>query len=96
MVKKKRARLSGALLPLKRGTSFSPQTALSPDEMENPIPIDITPNPPLKLPARSYFKASRNRKKASAPALNFSHAVLENESPTSTNLGDLVVSPSSK
>jgi hypothetical protein len=62
--------------------------------MENPIPMDITPNPPLKLPARSYFKASRNKKKDSAPASNFSPAVLENES--STNLEDLEVSLSSK
>jgi hypothetical protein len=93
LVKKKRARLSGVLLPHKRGIGFSPLIAPTPDEMENPIPMDITPKPSLQLPARSYFKASRKRKKTLASASIVTSAVLVNED--SINLGDHVVSLSS-
>ena len=58
LVKKKRARLFGVLLPHKRGIGFSSLIAPTPDEMENPILMDITPKPPLQLPTRSYFKVS--------------------------------------
>jgi hypothetical protein len=63
LVRKKRARLSGELLPHKRGSRNSFLSALTPDEMELPIPMDTTPKPSLHLPARSYYKGSRKGKK---------------------------------
>jgi hypothetical protein len=63
LVKKKRARLSGELFPHKRGSRNSFLSALTPDEMELPIPMDTTPKPSLHLPTRSYYKGLRKGKK---------------------------------
>jgi hypothetical protein len=63
LVKKKRARLSGELLSHKRGSGNSFLSALTPDEMELPIPMGTTPKPSLHLPTRSYYKGSRKGKK---------------------------------
>ncbi|XP_059430102.1 uncharacterized protein LOC132163748 [Corylus avellana] len=52
LVKKKRARLTGDLLPCKKGSCSSPLIALTPDELESPTPMDSIPNKFLQLPAR--------------------------------------------
>ncbi|XP_059450878.1 uncharacterized protein LOC132181647 [Corylus avellana] len=48
----KRARLTGDLLPCKKGSCSSPLIAPTPDELESPTPMDSIPNKLLQLPAR--------------------------------------------
>jgi hypothetical protein len=94
LIKKKRPRLSGLLLPHKKGSEFPHQPVSNPDEMETSIPMDIIPIPPINLPSRSFFKASRKRNKSivSAPSTIPAELVTGN----SIKVGDLVVSPNRK
>jgi hypothetical protein len=86
--------LTGELLPCKKGAGNSPLIDATPEDLESPIPMDSTPNTELLLPARAFFKATRKQKKVS-PSFSLSDfATLVNHA--STNLGDQVVSPSSK
>ena len=62
LIKKKRARLTGDLLPYKRISASSNLQSSKPDELKNPIPMDATPIHNLQLPARSFFKASKKKK----------------------------------
>jgi hypothetical protein len=57
--------LTGELLPYKKSSSSSLQIAATLDELEAPIPMDVTPNSTLQLPARPFIKASRKKKKVS-------------------------------
>jgi hypothetical protein len=93
-IKKKRPRLSSLLLPHKKGSESPHQPVSNPDERETPIPMDIIPIPPIHLPSRSFFKASRKRNKSivSATLTIPAELVFEN----SIKLGDLVVSPNRK
>jgi hypothetical protein len=70
LVKKKRARLSVELFPYKRGFGNSLLSALTPNEIELPIPMDTTPKPSLHFYARPYYKDSRKGKKK-----NLSHCL---------------------
>ena len=94
MFKKKRATLTGDLLPYKKGASSSPLLETTPEDLKSPIPMDSTPNTELQLLARSYFKASKKQKKVSPSVSLSDSAILDNC--TSTKSGDHVVSPSSK
>jgi hypothetical protein len=93
-IKKKRPRLSGLLLPHKKGSESPHQPVSNPDERETPIPMDIIPIPPIHLPSRSFFKASRKRNKSIVSATLTIPAELVSEN--SIKLGDLVVSPNRK
>jgi hypothetical protein len=92
--KKKKARLIGDLLPYKKGAGSSPLLESTPRDLESPIPMDSTPNTELQLLARSYFKASRKQEKVSPYVYLSDSVTLDNC--VSTDLGDHVVSPSSK
>jgi hypothetical protein len=61
-IKKKRARITGDLLPYKKSSASLLQKAPDPDELEAPFPMDATPNTILQLPARSFFKDAKNKK----------------------------------
>ena len=94
MFKKKRARLTGDLLPYKKGADHSPLLATIPKDLESPIPMDFTPNIELQLLAWSYFKASRKQKKVSPSVSLSDFAILDNC--TSIKSEDHVVSPNIK
>jgi hypothetical protein len=88
--KKKRARLSGDLLPFKKISASSLLIAPDPAELESPIPMDATPQLNLQLPARSFFTASKKKKQVLS-SVSKSNNVL---SVNIENSGDLEESPS--
>jgi hypothetical protein len=88
--KKKRARLSGDLLPHKKISSSSLLNAPDPAELESPIPMDATPQLNLQLPARTFFTASKKKKQVLSSASKSDNVLSVNIE----NSGDLEESPS--
>ena len=87
-IKKKRARLTGDLLPYKKSFASSIQKSSNLDELETPIPMDATPDHILQLPAKSFFKASKKKKQI----IHYATLLVSNLHNSIENLGDLEVS----
>ena len=87
---KKRARLSGDLLPYKKNSASSMMKAPDPAELESPIPMDATTQLSLQLPAKSFFKASKKKKQVLLSASKSATVLSVNIE----NSGDLEESPS--
>ena len=90
LIKKKRARLTSDLFPYKKIYANFNLKVSKPDELENPILMDATPMHSLQLPAKSFFKASKKKKKV----IVFDTKPVTVLSDNIENSRDLVESPS--
>ena len=89
---RKRTRQTGNLIPLKKGSSTSKLTALTPEDMEIPIPKNVIPTTTVNLQARTFLKANRKNKFIVSTTIS-STIAFENVTVNSFDSGDHVVSP---